>query len=122
MTRADVDTYFYPNNHVKAYSWRKYSDDEKDAAFAQAVRELQVTQGRDLVDPQPTDIYRDDYATAEQCLFILENSERQGAEGVPQVIDLAHPEEKPLLNRKGVLIAPEALRYFGINRLKMVRG
>lgn len=122
MTRSDVDDYFKPNNHILSYTYRKYGDDERDAAFAQAVRELQVSQGRDLVDPVTGDVYRDDYAVAEQVLFILENTPRQLAEGVPQVIDLAHADEKPLLDRKGVLISPQALRYMAINRIKMVRG
>jgi len=122
MVRADVDTYFLPNNHILAYTYRKYSDDERDAAFAQSVRELQVSQGRELVDPATGDTYRDDYAVAEQCLYILENTPRQLAEGIPQVVDLASPEEKPLFDRTGCLICPQALRYMAISRIKMVRG
>jgi hypothetical protein len=122
ITKSDMDTYFLPNNHVKAYTYRKYNDDEKNAAFNQAVRELKVSQGRELVDPASTDVYRDDYGTFEQALFILENTPRQLAEGVPQVIDLVKPKENENLERVGVLISPQALRYFAINRIKMVRG
>lgn len=122
MTKADVDTYFLPNNHIQSYSYRKYNDDEKNAAFNQSVRELKVSQGRELEDPASTDVYRDDYAVAEQCLWILENTPRQLAEGIPQVIDLVKPKENENLERVGVLICPQALRYMAINRLKMVRG
>ena len=121
-TVEDCDLYFLPNNHIKAYSWRKYTTDEKTAAFTQAVRELQVSQGREMEDPAENDTYRDDYAAYEQSLYILEETPRQLEGGVPQVIDLTDHEEKQLLDRKGVLICPEASRYFGMNRIKMVRG
>ena len=123
-TVTDVDEYFLPNNHIKAYSWRKYSADEKEAAFTQAVRDLQVSQGREMEDPDAdTDVYRDDYAVFEQSLYILENTPRQKAGGVPNVVDLTKSEdESEVLKRKGVLISPEALPFFAINRIKMVRG
>ena len=122
ITKDDMDAYFLPNNHIKAYSYRKYEDDEKNASFTQSVRELQVSQGREMEDPAENDTYRDDYAVFEQALYILEETPRQLEGGVPQVIDLTDHEEKQLLDRKGALICPEASRYFGMNRIKMVRG
>jgi len=117
-----MDTYFLPDNHILAYTYRKYSDDEKNAAFNQSCREVAVALGRDLSDPESTDVYRDDYAVFEQSLWILENTPRQKAEGAPQVINLEKDKEKPILDRQGVLICPQALRYFAVGRLVCVRG
>ena len=122
-TKADCDTYFHPDNHVKSYNWRSYTVDEQNAAFNQAYRELTANQGRDLEDPTTdTQVYRDDYAVYEQALWILQNTPRQGSSGVPQVIDLAKDEEKEILDRKGVLISPDAKMYFELSSIKMVRG
>lgn len=121
-TVTDCDQYFLPNNHLKAYSYRKYTEDEKTAAFTQAVRELQVSQGRAMEDPDDDDTYRDDYAVYEQTMYLLDNTSRQLEGGVPNVINLTSSEDKQEVNRVGVLIAPEALRYFAISRIKMVRG
>ena len=38
------------------------------------------------------------------------------------VIDLAKDEEKEILDRKGMLISPDARLYFQTNSIKMVRG
>jgi len=122
-TVADCELYFLPNNHLKAYSFRQYNKDDKLAAFTQAVRELQVSQGRLMQDPDlDSDIYRDDYAVYEQVMYILDNTARQKASGMPMVIDLTSTDDKQDTKRIGVLIAPEALRYMQINRIKMVRG
>lgn len=125
MTREDCDLYYLPNNHIKSYSWRKYSDDEKDAAFNQAIRELQITQGRELEDQVGTSVYRDDYAVAEQALFILENTPRKladGSDGIESVQLSDNEKTKTKLEVKGIGISPEALRFMAVNRLKMVRG
>lgn len=121
-TVADCETYYHPNNHLQAYSWRKYNADEKNAAFNQAKRELEVSLGRDLEDPDDDDVYRDDYAHYEQALYILENTPRQLQDGVAQVVDLAKDENAEKIDRRGVGISPQAKRFFAINVLKFVRG
>lgn len=117
-----MDEYFLPNNHIKSYDYRKFKDDEKEASFNQAVRELIANQGRELVDPDTDDVYRDDYAIFEQALFILINTPRRGADGGMPVIDLAEKDEKNILERKGKLVSPEAALYLRMNRVQMIRG
>ena len=122
-TVAYCETYYHPNNHLQAYSWRKYNADEKNAAFNQAKRELEVSLGRDLEDPSSdTATYQDPYAHYEQALYILENTPRQLQDGVAQVVDLAKDENAEKIDRRGVGISPQAKRFFAINVLKFVRG
>ena len=122
-TLADCDAYFVPNNHLKAYSYRQYDADVKEAAFNQAVRELKVSQGRELQDPTTDDqVYRDDFGVFEQTIYLLDNTARQLEDGRTSVIDLTSQDEKQETNRVGVLISPEALRFFAVNRLVMRRG
>ena len=121
-TVEDANEYFLPSNHIKSYSWRKYNKDDKVAAFAQAVRVLQASQGREMEDPDSDDdTYRDDYAVYEQALFILENTPRQLSGGVPNVVNLVD-DNNDELERKGVLISPDAAMYFAMNRIHLVRG
>jgi len=123
-TVSDMDDYFKPNNHLKSYTYRKFDIDVQTAAFNQAKRELEVSLGTALVDPDDGDTYRNDYALYEQSLYILENTPRQEVSGIENVIDIADDdkENKKDTVRNGVLISPQASRYLGLNRLKMVRG
>ena len=121
-TVADCETYYHPNNHLLSYSWRKYNANEKNAAFTQAKRELEVSLGRELEDPDDDDTYRDDYAHFEQALYILENTPRQLEDGIAQVVDLAKDENAENIDQRGVGISPQAKRFFAINVLKFVRG
>jgi len=121
-TVSDCETYYHPDNHLQSYSWRKYNKNEKNAAFTQAKRELEVSLGRELEDPYDDDVYRDDYAHFEQALYILENTPRQLKDGVVEVIDLAKDKNKQIIDRRGVGISPQAKRFFAVNVLKMVRG
>jgi hypothetical protein len=117
------ETYFLPNVHVKAHTWRKYNATEKSAAWAQAVRELTANQGREMADDTTAgQVYSDQNAVAEQALWILEQTPRQKDAGIDEVIDVAKDEEKKNVERKGILISPEALMYFGRSAIKMVRG
>lgn len=127
MTVADADQFFLPSNHIKAHTWRKYNATEKSGAFNQAVRELTASQGRALQDPSDatipsTDTYNDWYAVCEQSLWILEQTPRQLAPGIDEVIDLAKDEEKSNVERKGILISPTAKMYLARSSIKMVRG
>ena len=121
-TVADADNFFLPNNHIQAYEWRKYSTTDKTAAFTQALRELQANQGREMQDPATTDTYRDDYAVFSQALWILERTPRQLMDGQDEVIDITKDDEKKNVERKGILICPEAKMYLGRSSIKMVRG
>jgi len=124
-TLENCEDYFKPNNHIQSYSWRQYDEDVKNAAFNQAKRELQVALGGLLSDPSSEDdIYRQDYAHFEQSLFILENTPRQEADGVSNVIDEGDEDACNDNNptRTGVVIAPQAKRYLKLNMIKMPRG
>jgi hypothetical protein len=123
-TITDCEEYFHPNNHLNSYDWRSYDEDAKNAAFNQALRELQVSLNKAFQDPvSDTDRYRDDYAHFEQALYILMNTPRQEEDGIDNVIDEAD-EDKDDKNpiRQGVLISPQAQRYLRINRIHMPRG
>ena len=122
-TVQDADAYFSPKNHVKAQSWKSFESDDKEAGFNQAKRELELSLGRDLQDPtSTTSKQRDDYALYEQALFILSNSQRQLGVGQSKVVDLDKQKEGTQEDKRGLQIAPEASRYLGINRIKLVRG
>lgn len=117
------ETYFLPNVHIKAHTWRKYNATEKSAAWAQAVRELTANQGREMEDDATTgQVYSDQNAVAEQALWILEKTRRQMDAGIDEVMDLAKDEEKENVERKDILISPAAKMYFGRSSIKMVRG
>ena len=123
-TRTDADTYFRPDNHLNANDWRSYTTDERDAAFAQAQREIEVYLYRSLVDPASGATYRDDYAAYEQALFILQHTPRQKSTGIQAVVDLAEDSEDQdkTIPRRGTTLSPQAQRFLGLNRVKMVRG
>jgi len=123
-TLDDVDIYFYPDHHVQSYSWRKFDKDTREAAYTQAQRELQVSLGITLADPDDDDVYNVFYAVCEQSLYILLNTPRQEEDGVSNVIDEGDEdkENKSAPTRQGVLICPQASRYLGLNRIKMSRG
>jgi len=117
------ETYFLPDVHIKAHTWRKYNATEKSAAWSQAVRTLTANQGREMEDDTEDDqVYSDQRAVAEQALWILEQTPRQMDAGIDEVVDLAKDEEKKNVERKGVLISPEAKLYLGRSSIKMVRG
>ena len=117
------ETYFLPSVHVKSYEWRKYSATDKTAAWAQAVRELTANQGREMYDDSETNqVYSDQRAVAEQALWILERTPRQLMDGQDEVIDITKDDEKKNVERKGILISPEAKMYLGRSSIKMVRG
>lgn len=122
-TIADADEYYYPNNHIKSYSWRAYEPDEQEAALAHAKRMLEVSLGRDLEDPASTDVYRDDYAVFEQALYILDNVPRQKSNGIDGVVDLVEDnKEGEALKRKPILICPEAKQFLAHNIIRFARG
>ena len=63
-------------NHVLSVEWKRYDPDEQLGAFNQALRELELQAGGDLVDPSTDAKIRDDFAHFEQTLFILQRTER----------------------------------------------
>ena len=121
-TRTDADRYFAPNNHVKAFTWEGFDAGERDAGLAQAQREIVVFLGRDLCDPEDTDVYRDDYAVFEQALFLLENTPRTSAPGGTAKKTISREKKKEDEDKDGVDVSPMAVRYLAKNRKKAVRG
>lgn len=121
-TLADCEAYLKPGNHVKANTWKGFDPSQHEAAFVQAQRELMVSLGRELEDPDATDVYRDDYAVYEQALYILEMTPARSSPGTSQAKTLADAKENKQLDRTGVMISPMAQRFLALNRLKMVRG
>lgn len=123
-TIDDADQYFYPSNHINSYDWRKYDSDTREAAFNQAKREIETILGAALSDPVDGSYIRHDYALYEQALYILENTKRQEIDGQDDVIDMADSdkEKKEAPTRIGVLLAPMAKRYLGLNMIKIIRG
>ena len=117
----DCNTYFGATNHVKAEDWSLYESNEKSAAFAQAKRELELYFNMDLFDPSATDKYRCDYAHYEQTLFILEQTNRtRQSETSAETIITADTARRDTYT--GVTIAPQAMRFLGITRGRIVRG
>ena len=117
----DANTYFGEGNHVKTYDWTSYETAERTAALAQAQRELEVFQNRDLVDPASGDRYRDDYACFEQALFILEETQRtRESETGAELVETVDSEQRD--KYYGVTICPMAQRYLAKRRVKFVRG
>ncbi len=121
QTKTDADTFFGTDNHIRAYDWTNYGDDERTAAVAQAQRELQVWLARDLVDPTTGDTYRDDYACFEQALFILDNTVRtRNSETSAQRIETVDTMERD--KYFGVTICPQSMRYLALPRVRITRG
>ena len=117
----DANTFFGEDNHVKAYDWIGYETAEKTAALAQAQRELEVFENRDLSDPASGDRYRDDYACFEQALFILDKTQRtRESETGAQLVETVDSENRD--KYYGVTICPMAQRYLAKRRVKFVRG
>ena len=120
-TVTDANTFFGGENHIQANTWIGYTLTERTAAFATAKRELEVYLRRDLYDPSSDDRYRDDYAHYEQCLFILEETRRtRESETGAQLVETVDSEQRDKYH--GVTIAPMAMRYFAIPRVRIVRG
>lgn len=117
----DANTYFGEGNHVKTYDWTSYETAERTAALAQAQRELEVFENRDLSDPTSGDRYRDDYACFEQALFILEETIRKRESETGAVMNETMETEKRD-KYYGVTISPMAQRYLAKRRVKFVRG
>ena len=120
--RQDCDAYFQPDNHIEGKAWRAFPEDDKDAAFAQAKRELEVWLNRALADPSSGARYRDDYAHYEQALWILKNTPRQAMDGTEQAKAIPTGKQKGVLDLYSVGIAPRAQHFLALNRIKMVRG
>lgn len=124
-TNAEIkelaDIYYYPNNHLKSFSWNKFSHDEKLASISQAIRELELLLNYSF---SPSNLSDELSAVYEQALWLLENTKRQKRPGDSgEVIDLSTnkvDEDKEL--RRGPMISPIAAKYLQINRVCMVRG
>ena len=128
---ALADAYFLPTNHVQGHDWdvAKYTNDERKGALNQAEREINLRIGLDLetsfsetdfplsYDPNK----RPDIACMEQALFLLDNTARTNTstDGRKRIESAEYQEQE---KSTGVLISPEAERYLGIKRRKIVMG
>ena len=116
-TRLTADQYFKPNKHIDGQRWQDYDEQERDAAFAHAVRVLEASQGRTMQDPAGAYEYsqHDDYAVYEQALYLLMEYPRKapGSDGAVIVRDDDNPPD---------MIAPMAAHFLRKNKVKMERG
>lgn len=121
QTITEANTYYADTNHTRSYDWTQYTTAERTGGLAQAKRELEVMLRRVLVDPAATDYYRDDYAHFEQALFILDNTVRtRESETSAELVETVDTENRDKFF--GVTIAPMAMRYMAIPRVRIVRG
>ena len=120
-TITDANTFFDASNHVRAFDWDQYTLEERTGGFAQAQRELEVMLRRELIDPNASDHYRDDYAHYEQILFILDKTVRtRESETSAELVETVDTEQRD--KYYGVAISPMALTYMAIPKVRIVRG
>lgn len=126
---ALAETFFDATNHIRAYDWAKYSDDEKKAGLNQAQREVDLYLGIDLdTDYDTTDWpitaypnFRPDYAVFEQAFFILDNTARtrSASTGAKDIESEEYQQEE---RDTGLGLAPQATRYLRMNTIQIERG
>lgn len=124
-----ADAYFATDNHILAFDWAEYSDDEKKAGLNQAEREVDLYLGVDLeLEYSSTDWpesynknFRPDYAIFEQAYFILDNTARTkaAANGAQMIESEQYQEEE---RNTGVGMSPQATRFLRLNRMQIDRG
>lgn len=120
-TITDANTYFGASNHVRAYDWGKFTTDERTGALAQAKREIELFTGRDARDPQASDRFRDDYAIFEQAIFLMDQTVRtRESLNSAQIVETADQQQRD--QYYGVTIAPAALRFLAMKRVKFING
>ena len=120
---TDADAYFGPESHVSHKAWNAFSPEERKAAIAQAKREVRQWLGRDLEDPSSvTAQIQDGYAVWEQALFILQNTDRTGRSGEKVTFNRVTRRRTDRSSINDVGLCARAMRWLGINRLKMERG
>jgi predicted RNA-binding protein with PUA-like domain len=106
ITKSGADSYFDPRSHVKSAVWLGFSDNQRTAAVAHAIRLMNRALGS-LVESETSDEddqYYPDRATYEQALYMLVNSESiaNGEQNGPKFIasageDSARKADMPLL-------------------------
>ena len=126
---SQAETYYDEANHLKAYDWAQYTDNEKKAALNQSEREINLYLGADLEETYSTTEFpqtwnpnfRPDYACFEQALFLLENTNRTATDtsGARLIeTDEAQMQEEST----GLGLAPQTTRYLQMNRIQISRG
>ena len=113
---SNAEIYFAPTNHIRSSSWSKFNTENKQAAIAQAKRDLNRTC---RVSDIETDLEHDDddftnpeYAIYEQALWMLQNLPMANADESFAVVHAADPEtDSNARKAQRVIIAPEALRW-----------
>ena len=118
-TIDDCDSYYRPDNHIKANKWKSFDAELRKAAFTQAQRDVIVYLNRTLDNPQTNDIYRDDYAIYEQALYMLEHGNIQKDAGSDGVVKIGRNEQ---FKADDNWLSPQALRYMAVSKVKVARG
>jgi len=123
-----AESYFAAGNHTKAGIWASFADvtaDMKKAAIAEAKRILSRVLQRELEDPSDatdlTEFPRDDLATYEQALFILENGQIADGSMASAKFIAGRTEPDQARERDPRLIAPAARRWL-FRGVMMSRG
>lgn len=120
-TITDANTYYGGSNHVRAYDWDRYTTEERTGALAQAKREIEMFVGRDVRNPVASDRFRDDYAIFEQALFLLDQTVRtKESANSAQVVETVDQNERD--QYYGVTIAPAAMRFLAMKRVRFTNG
>ena len=122
VTLAGSNTYFSTTTHIHASVWAAFSDNQKTAAIAQALRILNRTFDLAIATDETVDaddFYQPDYAVYEEALWLLVNSDAipngeqsgakfltltAGGKNKKQQVGLIAPEAKAWL-----LIPPDAI-------------
>lgn len=130
INRASIDTYF--EDHTMGAAWTSYPEEARDSAIAHARKVLARALGRAMNDNEPAYVegntYREEYAVAEQALFLLMNGRVTSPTSVsPYPVGMPDQvpnpqnavDEKP---RNKQLYADEALRWLGGSGVAVVKG
>jgi hypothetical protein len=126
---SQANDYYAVDNHIRAYDWAQFSDNEKKAALNQSEREVNLYLGIDLEENYSTidwpadwnKNFRPDYAIFEQALFILDETARTNTstDGA-QIIESEEYQEQE--RDVGVGLSPQATRFLSLNRIQLSRG
>lgn len=113
-TLTNAEIYFAPTNHIKAAFWGKFEPEMKQAAIAQAKRDLsRKAQVADIeTDLELPDQANVEYAIYEQAIWMLLNMPMTNADESFAVPTATDPETESNARKTQVAeIAPEAFRW-----------
>ena len=123
-TVADADRYWSPANRVRGNRWQSFPPEQRQAGFNEAVAQIELIFGGTLSDPSSSDIFRFDFAVFEQALYLLLHyrEQEQAGSGATVGVTLKPANDQAKERDRGPGICSQAMRYMGMNQLKMARG